>query len=223
MNRKKLAAIFYRKYFHFIDAINRNALLAAWIRKNHNSIYFSKRSEIYRYVVSQLVGDNPIDLLEFGVASGNSLRYFAKANQHPDSRFVGFDSFEGLPADWRSGWGKIRQGSYSNKGIPPRIDDHRVSFVIGLYQDTLSDYFRNFSHDNQLVIHIDCDLYSSALYIFTKLDEFRSSGPFIIMDDFSSPLHVFRAFDDYVSAYSVKFQYMAAAGKYYDQVCVQLL
>lgn len=39
--------------------------------------------------------------LEFGVLDGDSIRHWAGLNANPGSRFVGFDSFEGIPAAWR--------------------------------------------------------------------------------------------------------------------------
>jgi hypothetical protein len=47
---------------------------------------------------------NPEGLfLEFGVASGRTINHIAKTRSGP---VYGFDSFEGLPEDWRSGFSK---------------------------------------------------------------------------------------------------------------------
>ena len=54
------------------------------------------------------------------------------------------------------------------------------------------------------------------------LDKLRHLKALILMDDVSSPNHMYRAFDDYVSAYMVDFNYIASCGDYYDQVFVQL-
>ena len=74
----------------------------------------------------------------------------------------------------------------------------------------------------RLQVHVDCDLYSSSLYVLTMLHKLKELKPIILMDDFSSPNHMFRAFDDYTSAYRVDFDYLASCGEYYSQVCVQL-
>ncbi len=222
MNRKEIASMFFPRYSGFVAAMNMNAKMRQWLKQYDNGCRFNATREIYKHVASTLPADNCITLLEFGVFEGNSLRIFSEYNAHPDSRFVGFDTFEGLPEDWNSGWGIIEKGSYTTHGSIPQFDDPRVRCIKGYYQDVLDDFLANFSAPGQLVVHVDCDLYSSSLYVLTMLHKLRELEPLILMDDFSSPNHMFRAFDDYTSAYRVDFKYVASCGDYYNQVCVQL-
>ena len=222
MNRKKIASIFFPRYSDFVAAMNMNAKMRRWLDQHDNGRKFSTREEIYKYVVSELTGNECITLLEFGVFEGNSLGVFSRLNTHPDSRFVGFDTFEGLPENWNSGWGVIEKGSYTTNGAIPEFDDSRVSCIKGYYQEVLDDFLESFTASGQVVVHIDCDLYSSSLYVLTKLDQLRGLKPLILMDDFSSPNHMFRAFDDYISSYRADFKYVASSGDYYHQVCVEL-
>src|SRR5690606_1515068 len=154
-----------------------------------NGRKFKTTEEIYKYVVSTLPENECITLLEFGVFEGNSLQIFCRFNTHPESRFVGFDTFEGLPEDWNSGWGIIEKGSYTAHGKVPKFADSRVSCVKGYYQDVLDDFLANFTVSGQLIVHVDCDLYTSALYVLTMLNRFKDLKPLILMDDFSSPNH----------------------------------
>src|SRR6266545_4942707 len=78
----------------------------------------------------------PIDYLEFGVYEGVSIRYFAERHRDPESRFVGFDTFSGLPENWR----EFGPGHFDVNGRVPSIKDSRVSFVPGLFQDTLPTF-----------------------------------------------------------------------------------
>ena len=79
----------------------------------------------------------PICVLEFGVWQGDSLRSFTEFNTHSDSRFFGFDSFEGLPEDWRPGFAK---GAFSTQGALPDIQDTRVRFVKGWFNQSFEPF-----------------------------------------------------------------------------------
>jgi len=76
--------------------------------------------------------------------------------------------FEGLPENWL----RRDKGFFSEKGKVPKIGDNRVSFVKGLYQDVLKNFLKNQQdlrlHKITLVINIDCDLYSSTLYVLNN-------------------------------------------------------
>ena len=54
------------------------------------------------------------------------------------SHLHGFDSFLGLPHDWSLEGHK--RGYFSTEGVVPRIDDPRVRFYPGWFEDTLPDY-----------------------------------------------------------------------------------
>jgi hypothetical protein len=59
---------------------------------------FAGREQIWTNLFHDAVGrTSRILLLEFGVWKGYSIKYFASLNTNTESRFVGFDSFEGLP------------------------------------------------------------------------------------------------------------------------------
>ena len=93
--------------------------------------------------------------LEFGVYRGESLRHWSRALRHPDSQLHGFDSFEGLP---ESGW-NWQQGQFDTQGRLPQIDDARVHFHKGWFDDTLPGF--SLPAHAQLVVNLDADLYSS--------------------------------------------------------------
>ena len=132
--------------------------------------------------------------LEFGVYTGNS----ATGRRHSRSRFFGFDSFEGLPENWTRNWPK---GNFSTDGTIPQIDDERIGFVKGWFQNTLPTFLNGFVPRSRLVVHSDSDLYSSTLFTLATLSRLLIPGTVIIFDDFSVPTHVFRAFADYTSAF----------------------
>jgi O-methyltransferase len=156
---------------------------------------FAKRDDLYRHVASDL--DEPIDYVEFGVRNGGSIRRWTELNKFPHSRFFGFDTFEGLPEDWKPGYGK---GSLSTGGIP-EITDSRVTLAKGLFQDTLYPFLATTILEHRLVLNLDCDLYSSSLFAITAMDRQLQPGARILLDDFYTLPHQFRAFADWDRAF----------------------
>jgi hypothetical protein len=55
---------------------------------------------LYHHAAVVVGRHEPVTYLEFGVAEGKSLRKMTQEFEHPDSIFVGFDSFVGLPEAW---------------------------------------------------------------------------------------------------------------------------
>jgi len=196
---KSFAATLWPRYSELIDLINTNAKVYAWTKSIGSTTYKVKnRMSLYKYLSENIICGGPIDYLEFGVFRGDSIRAWADLNINRDSRFFGFDSFEGLPERWNA---HNVKGAFDLGGAMPQISDDRVKFVKGWFQDTVPGFLESFSPRSRLVIHNDSDLYSSSLYTLTRLDCIMRPDTIIIFDEFTSPLHEFRAFNDYISAY----------------------
>lgn len=157
------------------------------------SLGFADRYALFEHANAHLHGSRPL-YLEFGVYEGESLRWWSEHLTAPDARLVGFDSFEGLPEDWRPGLGR---GSFRTAG-PPRIPDSRVSFVVGWFDDTLPSY-RLPEHD-QLVVNIDCDLYSSTHTVLSWLEPYLRPGTLVYFDELADRDHEMRAFLESLAA-----------------------
>lgn len=83
------------------------------------------RIELYD-VVATTLGDVPLQYLEFGVFSGRSLAEIANRFRHPEARFFGFDSFEGLP----EAWGDMGPATFTRRGLVP-VSAIRASALSG--------------------------------------------------------------------------------------------
>lgn len=142
------------------------------------------------------------DYLEFGVYQGASMiqayQCIAQGlndDDRPDKncRFIGFDSFEGLPEittqfDRDAGW---RQGDYSaryesvRENLLKYIPEDKLILVKGFYRDTLNDDLKNqlgLKHIKGLMI--DCDLYESSSQALIFCEPYLGVGSVIIFDDY---------------------------------------
>jgi len=144
---------------------------------------YNDRNLFYMFLNARILRKAPIDYLEVGVASGVSIKAWARLNKSPLSRFLGFDSFEGLPEDWKA---DAPKGSYSTGRRIPEIDDARVSFVKGLFQETVDAFSIGFRAQNRLVLHMDADLYSSTLYVLMHFERHMKPGTILIFDEFTA-------------------------------------
>ena len=165
---------------------------------------YSKRYELYQYLVDKLdLKNTAITYMEFGVYKGSSFNWWLHHCDHPESRFFGFDTFEGLPENW---------GSTYNKGDMladmPDISDARGRFIKGLFQQSVPDfmpaYQQDMKSDRRKIIHLDADLFSSTLYVLTSIAPFIKKGDILMFDEFNVPNHEFFAFRVFCDAYYVK-------------------
>ena len=211
--RKKLSNLVLPRYSLLLDRMNWCARWTETIRQNANCPKFVKREGLYRYVDAEYfgAGQQPLDYFEFGVFEGRSVKFWAALNGHPQSRFFGFDSFEGLPEEWNR---DNPAGFYSANGKIPQLDDARVQFVVGWFQNSLPSFLASYQQKNRLLIHSDSDLYSSTLYSLTAMNALIVPGTIIIFDEFYDPVHEYRALQDYASAYMRKYEIVAATHNY---------
>jgi O-methyltransferase len=220
--RKRLASAAVRNQAEFLNALGGNAQLHRWLKEQPEFQYFQSRYDLYADIQSKTLGQESIDYLEFGVRYGDSLFKWSTINIHPNSRFFGFDSFEGIPEDWASVTGEAPKGSFSVGGVIPQTDDNRIHFVKGWFNDTLRPFLQEFSPRSRLIIHNDGDLFSSTLFTLATLDPILRRGSILIFDEFANPLHEWKAFQDYASAFRRTCKVLGASGEYYTQVAMEI-
>jgi O-methyltransferase len=200
--RRQLAKVLWPKYSKAVDTINHNADLMATIQgyEAEGAEKFADRKELYG-AINKRLGDVAITYLEFGVWKGETLAAWTKINTSPDSRFHGFDSFEGLPEDWGHAFGTTKKGAFSADGILPEIPDKRVSFYKGWFQNTLRPFLAETKLFHPIVLHNDSDLHSSTLYTLSTLDPLLQAGDIIIFDEYEGAAHEFLAWQQYQRAF----------------------
>jgi O-methyltransferase len=183
--------------------------------------HFPTREGMYAHLAATFL-TGPIDYLEFGVHRGKSMREWSRLVPHPEARFVGFDSFEGLPEDWEQVGTRVDADVFDVGGRAPEIDDPRVSFETGWFQDTLPRFLDTFDPQDQLVVNCDADIYSSTLYALTQCDRILVPGTIVIFDEFASVLNEFSALADYCAAYRRDYEVIAHAQYFYGHLAVRM-
>lgn len=159
---------------------------------------------------------------ELGVGDGRSINRLADLVSGLPVTIYGFDSFRGLPADWRSGF---LRGRYAQEHPP--IVRSNVRLVTGWFQDTLPSFVSEHP-DPVAMLHIDCDLYESARDV---LHEFRVNlvtGSVLVFDEFFGypgwkTNGEYRAFSEFVRDNPrLSFRYLGYVQKS-EQVAVQIV
>ena len=174
---------------------------------------YSKRYLLYQSVLDQLkLANEAFVYLEFGVSAGHSFRWWLEHCNNPSVLLYGFDTFEGLPERW----GKFSKGDMI--ADVPKVDDSRVEFVKGLFQDTLPQFLttHDISRSPRRVVHMDADLFSSTLFALTSLASSLRKGDVLIFDEFNVPNHEFFAFKIFSDSYHVKTRLLGAVNNYYQ-------
>jgi len=179
---------------------------------------YQRRTELYAFLLEHAgLADVAIDYLEFGVAGGDSLRWWLAQQRQPDSRFYGFDGFTGLP----EAWDDLPAGHFAREGLPQGLDDPRCRLVPGLFQQTLRPFLASVKLAHRRVVHLDADLYSSTLYVLLHLEPHLRRGDLVLFDEFTSLEHELRAWQDALAA-TGRHARLVAARNNYRQVAFEL-
>ncbi len=163
--------------------------------------FFATRRETLEFACRN--ADRPGPVVELGVRFGVSTRVLAAEVDRVDA----FDSFEGLPEAWQ---GKPR-GAFSTAGeapdLPPNVAVHR-----GWFTQTLPSYAQATSTPLRL-LHIDSDLYSSALTGLAALAPRFEHGTVVVFDQYigNESWHEdeYRAFQEAAAQHRLRYRYLA--------------
>jgi len=152
-------------------------------------------------LLERLVRLAPADgmVLEFGVFSGETINRISKVTK---KSVYGFDSFEGLPENWRRGMNK---GFF--KCNVPEVNDN-VELVVGWFNETLDGFLQQ-RPENISFCHVDCDLYSSTKYVLNTLKNRFVPGTNLLFDELAFyegyEGHEYKAFIEFLSDESNEF------------------
>ena len=147
-------------------------------------------------------------VLEFGVASGGTINRIADILK--DRTIYGFDSFEGIPEDWRP---DILKGNFACS--VPEVREN-VKLVIGMFNDTLPTFLQTHT-DLIAAIHMDADLYSSTKTVFDNVKNQLVDGCIILFDEFMGyggwEEHEAKAFFEFIEETGYKWECISKGGE----------
>lgn len=179
-----------------------------WYQHNWD---YNRRISLYEAIILQeKLNDTAIDYFEFGVCGGHSFRWWLEHNKNAESKFYGFDTFEGLPESF----GDFEKGSMAVAIESLNISDARATFYKGLFQDTLIPFLSNYENGKRKLIHMDADLFSATIFSLSQLYRFMNDGDIILFDEFAVPKHEFMAFKIFTESFYVKYEVIGAANNY---------
>jgi hypothetical protein len=163
--------------------------------------------------------------IEYGVFNGESIKeaYYTLRNQV--SKYIGLDSFSGLPAvdhevD-QSGSAMHKQfvkGNFCSQGydfvrqniLSTGIHSDNILLVKGFFNESLnaelSAHLATIGNGKASIIHLDADLYSSTIQALEFSYSFMQTGCWLLCDDYwcyggASSLGTHRALTDFLSAH----------------------
>lgn len=167
-----------------------------------------ERSQIMNYAF-EFVSKNEVKgpYLEFGIYKGASfiraykaaMKWNSKSNEHgwnfSCNEFYAFDSFLGLPhlenSDLLDSYEVFKKGQYSNSKnevldnfAENGLNLNKVYTIPGFYSDSLKSKPYISEILSASVIHVDCDLYSSALEVLEYCKPIVQNGTMFLFDDY---------------------------------------
>lgn len=179
-----------------------------WYKTNWD---YERRHTLYDEISkAENLATQAIDYFEFGVSGGHSFKWWLEKNTNKESKFYGFDTFEGLPENY----GPFAKGTMAVALENLNITDTRATFYKGLFQDTLIPFLANYTSNRKKLIHMDADIFSATIFSLSQLYRFLNTGDIIMFDEFAVPTHEFMAFKIFTESFYVKYEVIGAANNY---------
>jgi hypothetical protein len=149
--------------------------------------------------------------LEFGVWSGSTINYISKFT--PNDIVYGFDSFDGLPEDWRENCGK---GTFDMGGGFPSTNEN-VQLIKGWFTETVDNFIKEKNKPISF-IHFDADLYSSTKYVMDCVKNYLDEDCIFVFDElvnypgYDAGRGELRAWYEFINENEVDYEWIGMSG-----------
>jgi len=146
--------------------------------------------------------------LEFGVYEGRTINFISGQT---NKIVYGFDSFKGLPENWRDGFLKEH---FNKDGKLPRVNPN-VVLEIGWFNETLEPFLSKHEGKKITLLHVDCDLYSSSKYVLDKCTPFLEKDSIVVFDELINydgyEEGEWKAMNEWVNENNIKYEWVVTA------------
>jgi hypothetical protein len=177
---------------------------------------FGSKFELMEYSLGSIPKEAKGNYCEFGVYKGETIDFIASKTA---SEVHGFDSFEGLPEDWREGFDK---GTFKLPGLPEVRANVRLHK--GWFDASVPVWMKKYPQP-VVFAHMDADLYSSTKCVLDLLAERFVPGTVLQFDEFFNypgwQEGEYKAFTEFVATHQVDFEYLGYVYNH-EQVAVRI-
>ena len=203
---------------HRMDSIACDQTAAFVISQMPKTPSFADRYALLDHSLAAVDVDSGGLYCEFGVYTGSTINHIAeRAAEHT---IHGFDSFEGLPETWRTGFS---EGTFKTSGLP------EVRQNVRLHKGWFDESLPVWAEQNPgpiAFMHFDADLYSSTKTVLDILGDRIVPGTVIQFDEyFNYPgwqEGEYKAFREFVESRQIEFEYLGYCDRH-EQVSVRIV
>lgn len=167
--------------FRMVSTIHEHYAFLKWLngfsldRRHPGYRQFKTRQQLWDFLAKHLRQFSDTHIFEFGVANGDGARYWLGALENVS--YHGFDCFTGMPAQYR----QVPAGVFNLGGRPPDINDHRVTWHVGLIEKTLPGFAVPRTPHRMFIF--DLDLYEPTLQALETLRSVFQPGDLLYFDE----------------------------------------
>lgn len=202
---RKRAAVALRSELH------RRALMesADIIQKDFTEALFCKDKATHLGYAATKAPEGLV--LEFGVYRGITINQLAGI--FPDRKIHGFDSFLGLPEDWKGF--RYSTVNFNRDGVKPDVKSNVVLHQ-GWFEETLPPFMDSVTEPVALA-HVDCDIYSSTVTVLDCIAPNLVEGSVIVFDELLNypgfKIHEYKALYEFADKYGFEFEFISFSGQ----------
>ena len=187
----------------FDERINSITGKENWTKEDeiiYNQNNRQKAKHYFYYQAFEFITENSMegDYHEFGCHRCRTFRMALEANKHflqNKMKFYAYDSFKGLPkveqdhqfdSRWDPGSLHTSKKKFIDLILESGFELENIKLIEGFYNESLPkiNHEKMYGQRKASLINIDCDLYESAIPVFSHISNLLQEGTILYIDDY---------------------------------------